>query len=53
MSECHFITISSRAARNLPYLPASFSVQQLTVYVMSQNIRSKQMRVEKLGVFNM
>ena len=34
------ITCSSMAERNLPYLPASFSVQQVTVYVMSQKIRS-------------
>ena len=47
------MTISSMALRNLPYRPASFSVQQVTVYVMSQKLRSKQISVEKLGVFSM
>ena len=40
LSPCHFMTVSSMAARNLPYRPASFSVHEVTVYVMSQNILS-------------
>ena len=31
-------SVNSNLYPNLPYLPASFSVQDVTVYVMSQNI---------------
>lgn len=43
-SECHLMTISSIAARNLPYRVASFSVHDVTVYVMSQKIYSNELK---------